>query len=274
MAADAVTEEAMTRKVHQFDNGVRVYDDHLIPAQRVRYAKRNVHEAEEEDLFVELIRAIPPDGCYLNIGCAVGYYAFLARRLAPELVVHAVEPLARHRECFAENIRLNGLDPACFTVHEAAVGATVGTARFLEQDYGSVLLRDEPPRVISAQGLLRKVLALFGFERSATVPVQGSEVPTTTLDALVGAIGRTVNLVQMDVQGLEADVLRGGSNVLRSGRVETFLIGTHGREVHGECAAALERHGYAIELSDAAPKDQPDGILVASRGVRRLRDRS
>ena len=47
----------MPRAIHSFDNGVRVCDDHLLDEQRERYRKRNVHEAEEEDIFVDLVRA-------------------------------------------------------------------------------------------------------------------------------------------------------------------------------------------------------------------------
>jgi FkbM family methyltransferase len=255
----------MPRKVHVFDNGVSVYDDHLIPAQRQRYRKRNVHEAEEEDIFAELIRQLPADGCYLNIGSAIGYYPLLARRLAPALTIHAVEPLVQHRVFFAENIRLNGLDPTTFTIHEQAIGATDGKALFLEQGYGSVLLRGAPPHPVSVMGLFRKLLAALGIRARKADPSGGRMVEITTLDTLVGAIGRIVNLVQMDVQGLEADILRGGARTLRMGRVETFLIGTHGRDVHRACAEELERYGYRIKCSEAEAKDQPDGILVAQQ---------
>jgi len=260
----------MPRKVHVFANGVSVYDDHLIPAQRQRYEKRNVHEAEEEDIFTELVRQLPANGCYLNIGCAIGYYPLLAKRLAPALAIHAVEPLAQHRAFFAENIRLNGLDPTTFTIHEQAVGATDGKARFLEQDYGSMLLQGAPPHPIPVTGLFRKLLATLGVEAGQADPSVGRVVEITTMDTLVGAIGRTVNLLQMDVQGLEAEVLRGGAQTLRTGRVETFLIGTHGRDVHLACAEELVWYGYAIECGEAEAKDQPDGILVASkhRGAR------
>jgi FkbM family methyltransferase len=253
-----------------FDNGVSVYDDHLIPAQRQRYQNRNVHEAAEEDIFAELIRQLPADGCYLNIGCAIGYYPLLAKRLAPALTIHAVEPLAQHRTFFAENIRLNGLDPTTFTIHERAVGATDGKARFLEQGYGSVLLPGGPHHPISVAGRFRRLLATLGGARQADPP-GGRMVEITTLDTLVGATGRIVNLVQMDVQGLEADVLRGGAHTLLTGRVETFLIGTHGPDVHRACVEELERYRYAIECNEAEAKDQPDGVLVASKGVRRLK---
>ena len=76
---------AMARAAHTFDNGIKVYDDHLLPLQRERYKKHNVHEADEEEHFINIIRSLPPDGVYLDIGAAVGYYAMLARRLSPPL---------------------------------------------------------------------------------------------------------------------------------------------------------------------------------------------
>jgi FkbM family methyltransferase len=260
----------MSRKVHVFDNGVSVYDDHLLSVQRERYRKRNVHEAEEEDVFVALVRNLPADGCYVNIGCAIGYYPILARRLAPQLAIHAVEPLARHRDYFSENARLNGFSPFGFAVHVEAIAARIGTAPFLDDSYGSTLVREEPRPPVSSRSILGGILAALGLGPRAVTRTPGRVVPTTTLDALVERIGRPVHLVQMDVQGFEMDVLRGGQQSLRAGRVETFLIGTHGAAIHRECTSELQRHGYTIEFSEPETKDQPDGILVASKGVRRL----
>ena len=263
----------MSRAVHVFDNGVRVFDDHLLPIQRERYRNRNVHEAEEEDVFAELIRGIPSDGCYINIGCAIGYYPILAKRLAPRLTVHAVEPLARHRDYFAENAKLNDFDPSDFAVHAEAIAAKIGTAPFHDDSYGSALLREEPRRPVSVRSVLRCILMALGLGRPRVGSAVGRVVQTTTLDVLVESIGRTVHLVQMDVQGFELDVLRGAEQSLRTGRVETLLIGTHGEEIHRDCVAKLRWHGYTIEFSEPETKEQPDGILVASKGVRRLAKR-
>ena len=41
------------KKEHLFDNGVKVFDYQLLPIQRERYKKRNVHEEDEEDLFAD-----------------------------------------------------------------------------------------------------------------------------------------------------------------------------------------------------------------------------
>jgi FkbM family methyltransferase len=237
------------RKIHTFDNGVKVYDDHLIAVQRERYQKRNVHEADEEDIFVEIIRDLSPHGCFVNIGCAIGYYAFLAKRLTPGLTIHAVEPLRRHREFFLENIRLNGFRSEDFIIHPEGISLSGNTATFRDLGYGSVIHHHTGP-----EADLKNMLI----------------IPTKTLDNLIEPISRAVDLVQMDVQGLEADVLRGGLRSLQTGRVMTFLIGTHGAKIHQECMDVLSSYGYLIEFDEKNPQEQPDGIIVASKGVRRL----
>ncbi len=250
---------AMQRLVHQFDNGVRVYDDHLTQIQRDRYMKRNVHESVEEDVFLEIIRAIPPDGCFVNVGAAIGYYALLAKRVAPGLVIHAVEPLARHRRFFRENVALNGLGSGDFTLHHEGVFSANGHARLVDENYGSSLLRD-----LSFGARLR---ALFTRGDHANI----SRVKTMTLDRLLDRVGRPVDLLLMDIQGLEASVLASGSRSLQSEKIATALIGTHGPDIHRECARILEQHQYAIEYDDPHPNDQPDGLVVASRRTRRLK---
>ena len=125
------------RKIHQFSNGVKVYDDHLIPVQRERYNRLNVHEAEEEQIFIDLIHAIPAEGCFVNIGAAIGYYPLLAKLLAPTLSIYAIEPLQRHRKFFDENIILNGFSPADFIIYKEPIASSDGTAMFVDNGYGS-----------------------------------------------------------------------------------------------------------------------------------------
>lgn len=235
----------MNRLVHVFDNGIQVYDDHLLSIQRERYKRRNVHESEEEDVFLRILRSLPPDGCFLDIGSAIGYYPLLAKRIAPGLDVHAVEPLELHRRQFLENIALNDLNSRDFTIHEEAISSSVGRARFLEEGYGSGIqrpsstTRTDSPRVL--------------------------EVRTTTLDRLVERIGRRVDLCQMDVQGHEVDVLEGSRRTLESRGITTFLIGTHSPRLHRRCAALLTDHGYEVLHDLYDTREQPDGILAATR---------
>jgi len=193
----------MTRRIHVFDNGVAVYDDHLIPVQRERYAKRNVHEAEEEDLFVRIIRALPPNGCFVNVGSAIGYYPLLAKRLSPTLVIHAIEPLERHRRSFAENIELNGFPLSDFAIHSEAVAVAEGTVKFIDEGYGSAI-QQSPNRnwlqVLSKSFFSRDAAKLHPLKQNRPAV---AAVKATTLDRLMLRIGRIVELLQMDVQGSE-----------------------------------------------------------------------
>jgi len=254
----------MERAIHTFNNGVRVYDDHLLEEQRERYRKHNVHESEEENIFVDLIRRIPARGCFVDVGAAIGYYLILARKLAPDITIHAVEPLARHRSFLRENVALNGLSDNDFTVYAECLTSTVGNERFMDRGFGSRLPRNDRDRRISLSTRWKRFLEKMGLRR----PKPGSQVliiPTITLDLLVGRIGRPVDLLQIDVQGLEIEVLKGGMQSMATGSVRTFLIGTHGLPIHQECIARLRDGGYAIEIDHPDTTEQPDGIIVACK---------
>jgi FkbM family methyltransferase len=266
----------MTRKIHKFDNGVRVYDDHLMPVQRERYKIRNVHEADEEELFIKIISSLPGDGCYVNIGTAVGYYAILAKKLSPHLHVHAVEPLASFRDCLSENIKLNDLSLDDFVIHDYAVGASNGRVSFLEKGYESQLLVSKEGQgiihvfALQIKNLIKTMLGALGVKRYAAGSGTKSEIDTATLETLVQRVGRQVDVMSMDVQGLETDILTGGSAVLERGDVKTFIIGTHGKAIHRQCIGMLIGQDYTIEYEEENTQHQPDGIIVASKGVRRL----
>ncbi len=261
----------MQREIHTFDNGVKVYDDHLIPKQRERYKKRNVHEAEEEDIFVQVIKSLPADGCFVDLGAAIGYYPILAKKLAPSLVVHAAEPLERHRKFFVENIDLNGFRADDFRIYSEAVSSKIGREQFVQSGYTSKLKRELTGMEMlrdRVKKLVRRAAAKVGLAtvRNKTIV----SIETTTLDRLVDGIGKKVHLLQMDVQGVELEILRGGTKTLRNGTVETFLIGTHGQDIHAGCRELLIANGYTIEHDHGDTTEQPDGILVASKGVKRL----
>lgn len=250
----------MARQIHTFDNGLRVYDDQLLEEQRARYRKRNVHEAEEEEIFLKLINRLPPNGCFVDVGAAIGYYLILAHKLAPGLAIHGLEPLERHRLFLAENLALNGIAPGEMTIHEEGLASSEGSSAFADRGYSSRLEAD------SFSNRRKHFLSKIGLRGKKDSLVS---IPTITLDTFVRRIGRSVDLLQMDVQGLEVEVLKGGSESLKTGNVRTFLIGTHGRShglrLHEECCDLLRANGYTVEVDWPDPKEQPDGILVATK---------
>lgn len=262
--------------IHVFDNGVKVYDHHLMPAQRERYKQRNVHEADEEDIFTEIIRAIPGDGCYVNIGSAIGYYVILARKLSPGLAVHAVEPLERFRGYFRENLLLNELAEDDFTIHPLGVSGLEGKVSFVAKGFESRVVQDDEKH-FSLPGLLMKYkdgikafLGKLGMKRYAEGAGEQTIIDTITLNMLVERVGSPIDVVQMDVQGLETAILEGGMESLKRTDVRTFIIGTHGHRIHQRCIDMLTDCGYEIEYEEAHTPHQPDGIIVASKGGKRL----
>jgi FkbM family methyltransferase len=259
----------MQRKIHQFANGLKVYEDHLTPVQIERYKKVNVHEAEEEDLFIRLVKTIPEDGCFVDIGAAFGYYPILAKLLVRGLTVYAIEPLERHRLFLSENSLLNELSVTDFIVLENGIASSNGMRLFADVGYRSHILHSGERVKHSIKALKEKVFlkdSVAGPENRSSVVT----IKTVTLDWLIEQTARLVDLVQIDVQGLEDEVLRSGSKSMRTGKIKTFLIGTHGLRIHRKCIDILKRHRYEIEFDKDNPADQPDGIIVASKPGRVL----
>ena len=256
----------MERLIHTFDNGVRVYEDQLLDEQRARYKKRNVHEAEEEEIFIDLIGRLPADGCFVDVGAAIGYYLILAHKLSPRLTIHGVEPLERHRRFLNDNLVLNGLTRDGFVIHAEGLTSSAGSRTFMDRGYSSRLAPEGVQRAVSLSARWKHLLEAVGLRRPKNEILT---IPTITLDAFVKRVGRPIDLLQMDVQGLEVEVLKGAPESMQTGAVKCFLIGTHGRArgltLHEECRELLRASGYTIEIDQPDTKEQPDGILVARK---------
>ena len=263
-----------SRKIHVFDNGIRVYEDHLLKSQKLRYKKCNVHEPEEEELFLDIIKNIRSTkevGCYINIGTAIGYYPLLAKKNSNNLDIHAFEPLVLHRKFFSENISLNSFNQSEFNLYEEGIASVSGSVEFIESSYGSSIRRNSSGRNIirKTKRFLKTLLYksnLFENKKIVTISV-------INLDDFLNKLGKEVDLCQMDIQGLEVDALEGGKESLKTGRIKTFLIGTHGGKVHSDCISILIDSNYEIEFEECDTATQPDGIIVASKGLIRLKSK-
>jgi hypothetical protein len=89
------------------------------------------------------------------------------------------------------------------------------------------------------------------------------EVHVVSLDALWQA-GRIAppDVVKIDVEGAEAEVLRGAAQLLRTARPR-LLLATHGPDVHRACLDQLVGCGYALESLDSTRGlDTSDELLA------------
>lgn len=232
--------------IHEFNNGVKVYKNHLLKQQIDRYAKINIHEPEEEKWFKKIINEIKPkNGVFINIGAAIGYYVILAKRILPNLEIHAYEPLEKHRQYMKDNLQLNKLSLDGITIHPEAVSSRVGNSKFYPHSYGSSL--------VSELHVKLKYLP----------PENQISIHCTVLNEVTKLIGKVIDLIQVDVQGFEIDVLSGAVESMKSGVINSWLIGTHSLNLHTLCANILMDHNYKIVFENFKTLHQPDGIIYA-----------
>lgn len=226
-----------------FANGIRVFDDYLLDLQRERYAAVNLHEPEEESWIVRLCDVVPPGSFrFWDVGAGIGYYALLVATRRPDAVVAAFEPLPEHALAIETHRTLNGLAAERIAVRRMAVAAAPGLGRLSAATFGSALIEADAD--------------------------SGLAVSITSLDAEFAACAERLDLVKVDVQGGEAAVLEGARHAAE--RIDAWVVGTHGDDVHGRCHALLVEMGYAIAFSQTFVAGQPDGLIVAVRGNERL----
>jgi len=253
-------------KIHEFDNGVKVYDYHLLAIQRERYKRRNVHEEDEEDVFLSIVKKLPPGALYVNVGSAIGYYPLLARRLRADLRIHCFEPLPRHLRYFRENIVLNGFAEHDFTIHKTAVSSATGTARFKDSSYASALSLNVSNKP-SKRNLIKNWIGLIFGKDSASSFLKVATVRLSEISGLTQS--SKIDFLQMDIQGFEEPVLNAyfSTSVEQRCMVSHFLVGTHGLSIHRKCRSYFENSGFKIQHDEQDTQHQPDGILYAALAI-------
>ncbi len=243
------------RTIHEFDNGIKVYDSQLLENQRMRYAKHNVHEEDDEGIFIDIIESLPNHACYVNVGTAIGYYPLLAKKIRPDIRIHCFEPLPRHLFFFHENIKLNGFTNEDFKIYDMAVSTKSSKVVLKDQDYGSYVIRNSPKRLL--KDFLRRIVGKQIDQSSIFVDA----ILLSDVFRLVGR--RDVDFLQMDIQGHEETVLATYFSDIAntSGCIRSFLVGTHGDRIHENCRNLFINNGYILKIDEPDTKNQPDGII-------------
>jgi len=192
-------------------------------------------EPYEPGLVDALPRLLTPGAVFVDIGANVGFLSILAARLVgPEGRVIAVEPhpgaVARLRAGIAANGVTNSVE-----IVEAACGL---------QDRGMVRLHLAEDSVLSSTDPERAPLRRdFPFLRSI-------EVPSITIDGWMrgrGELLARIAAIKIDVEGTEAEVLRGMAETLAACPRAALLCET---EAGGPADHWLRERGYEATLLD------------------------
>jgi hypothetical protein len=73
-----------------------------------------------------------------------------------------------------------------------------------------------------------------------------------------------LSILHSDIQGAEADMLRGAASMLAGRKIDYVFISTHDNPLHRQCMEILEGHGYVVLASaDCDETYSDDGLVVA-----------
>lgn len=172
---------------------------------------------------------------FYDIGANVGYFSLLAAKLsAPDGRVVAFEPLPRNIAFIQRHIALNKLQERIVVV-EAAVSDHSGTA-FFDPDIST------SKGHIAEQGQLEvKLVCLDELVKTGEIPLP--------------------DVMKIDVEGAEAEVLRGAMHTLQACHPLLYLD-THQREAHYQTLEILTRLCYTITCLDGKPLSESKELIA------------
>jgi FkbM family methyltransferase len=181
------------------------------------------HEPEVQELLASVLR---PGMTYFDAGANVGFFAVIAARLVgPSGRVICFEPLPENARQIEYNARLNGFTNVA--VRCEALGGSNRTDVFntsAEPTWGMLSTVGKPPE-----------------QASGHIPVE-----VRTLDSLCGPGGLPrPDLIQIDIEGAEAEALQGASSTLTANR-PILVIELH--QTNAAVTAILERLGYSCAV--------------------------
>lgn len=249
----------LARMPRELGGAAFVCDLHDTISREVCFTGR--YEPQETQLALKLLK---PGMRVVDVGANWGYFSLVTAHLVgPGGSVLALEPHPRLASMLAENVATNRLSQVL--VLPLAAGATSGARAFVGFD---------------EQG------GNWGVSRAARdLEVADFECASVALDDLLDEKGlETVDLVKIDIEGAEADALRGMASGLARHRYRHLLIECHPAELAAlgtsleACLGPLSRAGYRgwhIDHSRAmhrraATEDVPVTELLAPVDFARL----
>lgn len=204
-------------------------------------------------------------GTLVDVGANTGQFAQQFLGVRPDSLIYSFEPLT---DCFEELQRTIAGTPG-FTAYNVALGESDGEAVFFRSGYSpssSLLRMGEPHK------------GLFPYTRD----IASQTVTLRRLDSYLDEITiRGGLLVKIDVQGAEAQVLKGGREVLSSADAVLAEVGYfplyNGQSTIQEISGLLDEYGFTfmgmvdqyLRPSDSLPV-YGDALFVSRAALERF----
>jgi len=181
---------------------------------------------------------------FWDVGANMGLFSILARDVNPELEVVSIEASSDFYEVLCRNWRLN---PRGWTCMHVAVG--------------------------DHEGLVHMSRGLGGLDHvlpASEEKGQGAREsrPMMTLDHLANLIGHDrIDLLKIDVEGMEFPVLRGASALLEAGRIGAIVLEADGHDTrygttNSDLVAFLASKNYHLDPTASSQEAQSNNCQV------------
>lgn len=218
-------------------NGVRVIEGCYYGnwmTELIRLLKGH-HEPQEERVFHEVLKYLPPRATMVELGSFWGYYSLWFRQAISNATNYLIEPDPNNLAAGKLNFQINSAEGHFF---QFSVGRKPLEARpFLcESD------RVERP------------------------------VAETSIDDFVSFAGvNRIDVLLADVQGVELPMLEGAIESINQGKIRFLFLSTHHHSISGEalthqrCLQFLhDRRAHIIAAHNVIESYSGDGLIVAS----------
>jgi len=178
----------------------------------------------ELDVQLALQHLLKPGMTLFDAGANVGFLSVLAARLVgPSGRVVCFEPLPVNADWIEHNARLNQFTN--IDVRREALGGTDSQTKFLV-----------------APETTRGMLSTSSFAKPENITAEEILIPVRSLDSLWAERAIPApDLIKLDVEGVEAEALRGGTKLIRELR-PNLLVELH--DTRGPVSEILQELGY------------------------------
>jgi len=206
-------------------NGLRVHELSYDGEGPRDLMKQNggVHEPQEERLFMEVLKSLPPGSTMLELGSYWAFYSMWFYREVSDARCFCVEPTSRNIQMGKDNFALNfGASPPRVLFEQAFAGSDDSPA-------------DSTSNIptISVDGFLAKHQI------------------------------KQLAILHADTQGHELNVLLGAKDSLSQKVIDYVFLSTHANELHRKCLETLRQHEYRILADiDLLETFSFDGLIV------------
>ncbi len=184
-----------------------------------------LHEILVRNIYA--LDQLPGAGVVFDVGANCGFFALMQTAKHPKLNVYCFEPHPETFQRLQKNIAVNKLTRVV-AIH-TAVGAMSGSCQINVSAESSMAIVNSS----SVQFLIAP----------KTV-----EVPLTSLDDFAAARNVWPHFLKIDVEGFEAEVLRGAQRCLE--RSHAVVLEYHSAELQIECIGLLSAAGFTTRLMD------------------------